>query len=94
MQNWFKSFNELKKAIENFFDYQIDFYYGDKMCTIGKDNSPEINKKYGHSIYYIAGWEKNMKKSFDTLEELSNYKFFEGKTLLEIWDNIKFDNLS
>ena len=34
MQNWFESFNELKKAIEDFFDYQIDFYYEDKMTQV------------------------------------------------------------
>ena len=93
MQNWFESFNDLKRAIEDFFDYQIDFYYEDKMCTIGRDNSEEVNKKYGHDIYYIAGWEKDMKKTFDTLEDLSKDKFFEGKTLLEVWNKLKFDNL-
>ena len=94
IQNWFESFNDLKKAIEDFFDYQIDFYYKDKMCTIGRDNSEEVNKKYGHDIYYIAGWEKNMKKTFDTLEDLSKDQFFEVKTLLEVSNILKFDNPS
>ena len=32
-----------------------------------------------------------MKKSFLSLEELSEDSFFEGKTLIEVWNYLKFD---
>lgn len=91
MKNWYTDFNELKRSIEDYYDYQIEFYYKDKMCTIEKDNLPKTIQKYGKCIYYLKGWEKDMKKEFFTLEELSKFKFFEGKDLLEVWEDLKFD---
>lgn len=92
MKNWFTDFNELKTSIEDFYDYQIEFYYKDRLCVIERDNSPQAIKKYGQDVYYLKGWEKDMKKSFLSLEELSQEPFFEGKNLIEVWHELKFDN--
>ena len=92
MKNWFTDFNELKTSIEDFYDYQIEFYYKDKLCVIERDNSPQAITKYGQDVYYLKGWEKDMKKTFLSLDELSQDPFFEGKTLIEVWNNLKFDN--
>lgn len=91
MKNWYTDFKELKKSIEEFYDYQIEFYYKDKLCIIERDNSPQTIKKYGQDLYYLKGWEKDMKKSFLSLEELSRDAFFDGKSLIEVWDDLRFD---
>ncbi len=91
MKNWFTDFNELKTSIEDFYDYQIDFYYKDKLCIIERDNSPQTIKNYGQDLYYLKGWEKDMKKSFLSLEELSQDAFFDGKSLIEVLDDLRFD---
>ena len=48
-------------------------------------------KKYGQDLYYLKGWEKDMKKSFLSLEELSQDAFFDGKNLIEVWKDLRFD---
>ena len=63
----------------------------DKLCIIERDNSPQTIKKYGQDLYYLKGWEKDMKKSFLSLEELSRDAFFDGKSLIEVWDDLRFD---
>ena len=50
MKNWFTDFNELKTSIEDFYDYQIEFYYKDKLCIIERDNSHQTIKKYGQDL--------------------------------------------
>jgi len=42
-------------------------------------------------LYYLKGWEKDMKKSFLSLEELSQDAFFDGKSLIEVLDDLRFD---
>lgn len=62
---------------------EFEFYHKGKLCFISRFKFQKT----------VSLWIDKMEYAFDNFDKLADYKVFENKSLLEIWDEIEIETL-